>query len=171
MLRQPEFLDVDRMLEAVATLQAYRVRRVLEQAQGHQVDQQPQQGDRQHRPPQHRHRFLEAPDRLEHDPAGDAEQDQSVDERRQDLEAMVAVAAARVGGPRRQAEGDPGQAERGTVGQHVAGIGQQRQGARQPAARRFDQHDGRGHNQGPADPALVGGPVVQIGRASCRERV
>lgn len=31
-LRQPEFLDVDRMLQAVATLQAYRVRRVLEQA-------------------------------------------------------------------------------------------------------------------------------------------
>ena len=31
-LKQPEFLDTDRMLEAVATLQAYRVRRVLEQA-------------------------------------------------------------------------------------------------------------------------------------------
>ena len=29
-LRQPEFLDVDRMLEAVAMLQAYRIRRLLE---------------------------------------------------------------------------------------------------------------------------------------------
>ncbi len=36
-LRQPEFSDVDRMLEAVATLQAYRVRRLLEEA----VDAQP----------------------------------------------------------------------------------------------------------------------------------
>jgi heat-inducible transcriptional repressor len=36
-LRQPEFSDVDRMLEAVATLQAYRVRRLLEEA----IDAQP----------------------------------------------------------------------------------------------------------------------------------
>lgn len=33
-LRQPEFTDVDRMLQAVATLQAYRIRRVLERSVG-----------------------------------------------------------------------------------------------------------------------------------------
>ena len=36
-LRQPEFLDADRMLGAVATLQAYRMRRVLEQAIDSQI--------------------------------------------------------------------------------------------------------------------------------------
>ena len=33
-LKQPEFSDVDRMLEAVATLQAYRVRQLLEESVG-----------------------------------------------------------------------------------------------------------------------------------------
>ena len=52
---------------------------------------------------------------------------------------MVAVAAPTVGRALRLLEGEPGQAERENVGQHVAGVGKQGQRVGVQTARQLDQ--------------------------------
>ena len=51
----------------------------------------------------------------------------------------------------------PGQCERGGIGKHVPGIGDQRERPGEPAARRLDDHEPAGEEQHPEHAALAVG--------------
>ena len=121
--------------------------RAVQQRQADQVHDQPRRGDGQEEPGPDRLGVLDPLDRLDHDPAGDAEQRRAVHQRGQDLPAEVAVGLGVVGRPlgdprREQAEG-----QRADVGEHVPRVGQQRQRAAEPAADGLDHHEGAGEPQ------------------------
>src|SRR5690606_33075701 len=71
--------------------------------------------------------------RLEEDPGGDKEEAEAVGEGGKDLEAMIAVAAPGIGRARVEAEGEPGERERGSIGEHMPRIGEQSEGTRREA--------------------------------------
>jgi hypothetical protein len=81
---------------------------------------------------------------------------------RQHLETVEAVGALPVRRTPRDAEGEPGQRQRGGVDQHVAGVCQQRQRARQHAAHRLYHHETAGQQRHPADPGLIVRPSVSV---------
>ena len=86
-------------------------------------------------------------DGLEDDPGGDPEEGGPVHQRRKDLPALVAEGLVVGGGP----EGDPPaekrETERSSIGEHMAGVGQQSQRAADPAADCLDQHEHQGQAQ------------------------
>ena len=82
-------------------------------------------------------------DRLVDDPGGDGEQREAVGERDQHLEAVEAISASPVGGAPRQAKAEPGKRQRGEIGEHVAGIGEQRERAGDDAAGDLGEHEER----------------------------
>ena len=106
-------------------------------------------------------------------PGGDAEQRRPVDQGRQDFPPLIAVCLALAGGT----EGDPGaqqrQPQRPRVGEHVAGVGQQRQGSADPPPHRFYEHEGDSQGKhrpkrGSGEAGKRGGSEVQSARsASC----
>ena len=97
---------------------------------------------------------------LDDDPGGDREEREAVDEGGEHREAVEAVGAPRVGRAAGDAEGEPGHRERGEVGQHVAGVGDQRERAGEEAAGDLDEHEAAGQERGDADGAGAGGVVV-----------
>ena len=118
--------------------------------------------DHQHGAAHHRLRRHQAPRRLDDDAAGDDEQHQPVAEGDQDLQPLEAIGAPAVGRPAREAEGKPGEREPGKVGEHVAGIGQQRQRAGNEAAGRFDDHERAGDERRPEQAALIVAVAVAL---------
>jgi hypothetical protein len=132
--------------------------------QRHQVGDETDGGDDQHRGGRHLGRAGEAPDRFVQHPGGHAEQQHRVGQGRDHLEAVQAEGAPGVGGgpahrdDRRQRHGD---AER--VGGHVRGVRQQGQGVGQQAADQLGEHDRPGDGQAEPQPAPV--LVAQAGRA------
>ena len=118
----------------------------------------------------------EAAGGLDDDPGGDGEEREAVDEGGHHREAVEAVGAARVGRAAGDAEGEPGHGEGGEVGQHVAGVGEERERAGDEAAGDLDDHEAAGEERGDADGAGAGGVrggVRGRGRAwswSCRGR-
>ena len=113
-------------------------------------------------PPSHRLRRHQAPRRLDDDAGGDDEQHQPVAEGDQNLQPLEAVGAPAVRRPAREAEGKPGENEPGKVGEHVAGIGQQRQRAGDEAAGRFDDHECAGDERRPEHAALIVAVAVAL---------
>ena len=112
-------------------------------------------GDDQHRHAQHLDRLEHALDGLEADHRRDEEQGEAIGECGQNLETIKAVGALPVGGAPGDTHRQVGEREGGRVGQHVAGIGEQRQRAGDDAAGRFgDQRHGR-QQAGQQQPALV----------------
>ena len=109
----------------------------------------------EHRTSEDRLGLLEPFDSLIDDKADDAEQRKSVDQAGDHLEAGIAEGALAVRGPPTEAEGDIGEAERDCVGQHVAGIGKQRERARDHAADGLHDHEGEDDEKGNEDFALV----------------
>ena len=93
--------------------------------------------------------------RLPRDGGGDEEERQPVRERGEHLEALEPVGPLPVGRPRRHAHGKPGEPERGGVGQHVTGVGDERQRSRVDAADQLGEHCPGGEQAGPEQPALV----------------
>ena len=112
----------------------------LEDPHADEVHQQAAGCDGQHRGTRHGLRVGEALDRLAHDQHRHHDQRDTLGQRCEDLRAHAAVGPALAGGAR----GDPGreqrQAESGRVGEHVAGIGEQGQGAGQQAADDLGDH-------------------------------
>jgi len=88
--------------------------------------------------------------------ADDEEQSDAVGERDQHLHPVEAVGALGVGRPARQAKGEPGEPEGGGVGEHVRGVGEQGERAREQAARDLGQHEAAGQKCRPERPPLVG---------------
>ena len=127
----------------------------VQEREGHDVDQQAQARDHEHEAALDRGRRQEAAGGLDRDPADHQDQRHAVDEGGQHLEAVVAVGAPRVLWPAADPERHPGERERGGVGQHVAGVGEQRQRARGEPAQDLDAHEARGQHEGPEDAALV----------------
>ena len=74
-------------------------------------------------------RVGEAPDRRDHDRDRDRDQREAVGERREHLGALEAERPPRAGGPRRHRGREQPQRDRADVGEHVAGVGEQRERA------------------------------------------
>ncbi len=104
----------------------------------------PGTGNHQHRAAEHRPGLHEAPDRLVDDPNRDSENGEAVGEGNQRFHAAEAVGEAHRGRAFGEMEGIPGEPQRDGIGQHVAGIGEQRQRAGDPAADRFRDHEAAG---------------------------
>ena len=82
----------------------------------------------------------EAMPRLDADADRDREQDRAVHQRGEDLESQESERSFR-------RRGDQCQSERGHVGEHVGGIGEQRERARHPSAGQLDHHHHRGDGE------------------------
>ena len=117
---------------------------------------------RKHGAAEYRLRRHQTPRRLDDDAGGDDEQHQSVAEGDQNLQPLEAVGAPAVRRPAREAEGKPGEKEPGKVGEHVAGIGEQRQRAGDEATRRFDDHECAGDERRPEHAALIVAVAVAL---------
>ena len=109
----------------------------------------------EHRPAEHRLRRRQPPDRLHADPQRDAEDRQPVRIGDEDLHPVEAVGHRPVPRPRAHQIGGIGERQRHGVGQHVAGIGDQRQRAREHAARRLRQHEAAGQDRRREDAPAV----------------
>ena len=68
-----------------------------------------------------------------------------------------------------QVERVPGEPERDRIGQHVAGIGEQRQRAGEQAADRLGDHEAAGQAGGDQDARLVGRAVDMAGAVAVAE--
>ena len=80
-------------------------------------------------------------DRRVDDPGGDERESDAVHLRRQDLEPRVSERPPSAGGPCRHPGGDDREEQRGGVGDHVAGVGQERERVRDDAGRDLRDHD------------------------------
>ena len=113
--------------------------RPREDPRRNQVDGEPEQCDGEHPAAEDLRRVVETPDRLDEDPDRDRDEHETVHERGEDLGALKAEAAVGRGGTR----GEPGRteckAQRPDVSEHVAGVGEQREAARQQPG--DDLHD------------------------------
>ena len=127
-----------------------------QQGERDHVDQQTKHGDRQHQAALHRDGRDQTAQRLDGDPTDDRHQGDAVHEGGQNLEAMVTVGAAPILRLAAEAKCDPGQRQRGGVGEHVAGIGEQRQRARDQPADHLGDHEAAGQQHGPEHQLLVG---------------
>ena len=121
----------------------------------------------QHGAAEHRLRRHQAARRLDDDAAGDDEQHQTVAEGDQHLQPLEAIGALAVRRPAREAEGEPGEKQAGEIGEHVAGIGQQRQRAGDEAAGRLDHHERAGDERCPEHAALVVAVAVALSDRGC----
>ena len=92
-----------------------------------QVDHQARDRDDEHRLAEHVTRVDEAPRGLEQDPADHRQQTQAVDEGGKDLESLVAISQRAIRRSFAHMKGHGRQRQRHRVGEHVAGVGQQRQ--------------------------------------------
>jgi hypothetical protein len=108
----------------------------------------------------------EPPDRLDHDERADGEQDGGLGGGGEDLGAPVAPGPFVGGGSAGERRGDDGHGEPGDVGEHVAGIGEQRQAAGEVRADDFDDQHGDGDAEHDEQSVAVvcefGGPVVVV---------
>ena len=131
---------------------------------GRDVDDDAEHRHHQHRPAEHGDGLAQAMDRLDHDGDGDEEQREPVGVGGEHVHAVEAVGAGPVVRALRHAEGDPGKREGGRVGQHVAGIRDQRQRAREHAGHRLGHHERARQHRGDPDPAAVAGGVATAAR-------
>ena len=134
-----------------------------EDPQNDEVDHQAHGRDHQHGPAENLDRREQAARRLDQDPADDGDQGHAVDEGGQHLEAMVAIGAARVVGTPGDAERHPGERQGGGVGQHVAGVGDQRQRAGEQPAHHLGHREPAGQPQGDQHAARVIGRHLAVG--------
>ena len=95
----------------------------------------------EHEPAQDLNGLVDPPRGLEHDPGRDREQRDAVDERDEHREAVEAVGAPPIGRLAREPEAEPREREAREVGQHVARVGEQREGAREHAADDLGDHE------------------------------
>src|SRR5256885_8149552 len=92
---------------------------------------------------------------LDADDDGDGDEGCAVEERGDDLEAVVAVGSPRVGGPAADVEGEDRQPDGADVGEHVSGVGQEGKAVRQEASRRLQPHGDERYRKGEREPARL----------------
>ena len=131
----------------------------LQDPRGDQVDDQPGDRDRQHQARLDLGRVAEPGPGLDEDPDRDRDQGDAVEERREDLGSPVAEGAARAPGAGGEPGREQGDAEREAVGEHVRGVGEQRQAARDQAAGDLGDQEQRGQREDQLQGALGAGAV------------
>ncbi|CAM2197286.1 protein of unknown function [Paraburkholderia kururiensis] len=99
---------------------------------------------------------------LDHDPRGNDEERAAIHERSENFEPFVAVGKLRGSGALAVVNGDPAEAERGGVADHVAGVGEQRERAGNQAAHHLHHHEQRNDDERPADAMLVRDAVQMV---------
>ncbi len=119
------------------------------------VERDPQAGEQHHGAHLHRLGVQQALVAFDRDARRDGEEQRAVDERCEDLEAVVPVSALRIGRPRADAQGEEREPDGASVGQHVAGVGEQREAVGEPAAERLGHHGDERHAEGQQKPALL----------------
>ena len=101
---------------------------------------------------------LRTPVRLHEDPDGKADEHEAVHEGRDDLGALVAEAPLRRARPAREPDGDEGEPEREVVGEHVDGVGEEREASGQQPADDLDDRDRHGEREDEAERPAVPSP-------------
>jgi len=115
---------------------------VMQDAGAHQVGREARRGHGDEQAGADRRRIVEPAPGFDADPRRDRDEHRAVHEGGEDLEALQPVGALRGRRALRDARHEYGEAEGGDVGEHVAGVGEQRQGVGQPAPHRLgSQHD------------------------------
>ena len=128
---------------------------------GHDVDEAAGQSDDEDQPAAHLARVDQAVDGRPDDPDREEAERQPVYLRGEDLEPRVAVRPAPGCRARGHAGGEQREAERGGVGEHVAGVGKQRERVRGKAGDDLADHDPGDEDERDRDRAAVGRqPVV-----------
>ncbi len=120
------------------------------------VDGEAGEGNPQHRRAVHFDGARKPSPGFDPDPDGDGEQCDAVDERHEHGEPVEAVGAAPVGGPPREPEGKPRERQAREVGQHVARVCEQREGAGEHAADDLGEHESAREHRRKTHAALVG---------------
>jgi len=118
---------------------AARVR--VEEPGASEVRGEPDDRDGEHRPPEHVRGRPQASVGLHENRAGDGEQHERVDERRQNLGTVVAVG---LGGRRRAGrdpDGEEREGERAHVGEHVARVREEREASREERTQHLDDKE------------------------------
>jgi len=137
--------------------------RLGDQQRRHHVHGHPDQGDHQYHAAGHGRRRHQPPDRRVAEPGGQQDQGDAVGLRRQDLGALQPVgvpAGRRPGGqPRR----DQHQRDGRGVGQHMRGIGDQRERVRRQASYDLSGHEGQDQRERAGQP-----PHIRAGRRAVR---
>ena len=128
-----------------------------EDEEGDDIGGEPRRRHRQHDAAGHRLRVAEAVRGLDGDPDGDGEEGEAVDEGREHGEPVEAVGALPVGRAAGDAEGEPRHRQRREVGEHVAGVGEERQRAGDDAADDLGDHEAAGEEGRDPDRAGAGG--------------
>ena len=137
--------NAERALSAVLVVQEPEDREVRREADG---------GDDRHEPEVDGVTARAEPlDRLPADPPGEDEERADVDLRGEHLRAPVAERPLVVRRARREVGGDERDAERAGVGEHVARVRDEGEGARDDPADGLGDHDGRREREGPREPA------------------
>ncbi len=120
---------------------------VMQQPGYRQVDQHADERDQHHRSAHHRLRIGQAVDGLDDDERDQAQHQQAVEQRGENFQAHQAVGVSIRRRLARQPGSQCGQAQGGGVGDHVAGIGQQRQRAGPEPGDHFDHREGEREEQ------------------------
>ena len=132
-----------------------------EDRRGGRVDGEPDEGDHEHPAAEDLRRVVEALDRLPDDPRAHQHERQAVDERREDLRPLEAEAATWARRALGQGQRDEREPDRDDVRDHVAGVREQREAAREHAADDLDDREHQRQDRRTSDErAARGAPVV-----------
>ena len=112
-----------------------------------EVDGAAHERHREHQPALDVRRLGQPPPRLVEHERGDAEQDHRVDGRREDLRAIPAEGARVTGRPSREPDGSECEQQAGDIGEHVAGVREQREAVGRDASDHLDHQDREAHDQ------------------------
>ena len=92
--------------------------------------------------------------------------------RGEDLEALIAEGHRPFGGPVGESQGEQREADRAGIGEHVPGVGQQRQRVRDDASRHLHGHEAEEQRERERQPAAVGvgASLMGVSRVSVDHR-
>ena len=143
-----------------------------QQQQRHEIDDQSPTGHGKHQWAGNRRRISQPHDCFVDDPRDRQQQQDAVGERRQDLQALIAIRSASIGGSRREAQRYPGERQRRGVGQHMPGVGKQRQRTRQEATDDLYDREATGEHERPHEAVavlrVIVGVMVRMARVTPR---
>ena len=127
----------------------------MENGKTDEVDQEADHGDAEQERAHDGLGGLQARDAFNQDPDGKGDQGQAIGERGEDTNARETVSACLVGRSGSEFVADPCQRQGGSVGEHVGGVGQEREGAGDDAAGNFDEHESGDQDKGNGDPSAA----------------
>ncbi len=150
----------------------------VEHGEGHQVHDQPDAGDDEHRAGLDLRRVADPPDRLGEHEHRDGDEQEAVRDRGEDLDPLPAERASSASRPLGERDRAERQRDADRVGRHVPGVGEQGQGAGHDRADHLGHQHGHGEPEDDRQPASLpagcrdGGMAVAVSHAlpSCSVR-